>query len=90
MYRSQRYESKILPTMKAWASGWDVSQEMSQIRTVCQKSKFPCHRWRCSGRLWRKIEGYQRVIDGARAVIDNYRPQIVVDPEWPLRWTWEI
>ena len=31
-----------------------------------------------------EIEGYQRVIDGAQAVIDNYRPQIVVDPEWPL------
>ena len=31
-----------------------------------------------------EIEGYQRVIDGARAVIDNYRPQIAVDPEWPL------
>ena len=31
-----------------------------------------------------EIEGYQRVIDGARAVIDNYRPQIVVDPEWPI------
>ena len=32
-----------------------------------------------------EIEGYQRVIDGGRAVIDNYRPQIEVDPEWPLR-----
>ena len=31
-----------------------------------------------------EIEGYRRVIDGARAVIDNYRPQIVVDPEWPM------
>ena len=31
-----------------------------------------------------EIEGYQRVIDGARVVIDNYRPQIVVDPEWPM------
>ena len=31
-----------------------------------------------------EIEGYQRVIDGARAVVDNYRPQIVVDPEWPM------
>ena len=31
-----------------------------------------------------KVEGYQKVIDGARAVIDNYRPQIVVDPEWPM------
>ena len=24
------------------------------------------------------------MIDGARAVIDNYRPQIVVDPAWPM------
>ena len=31
-----------------------------------------------------EIEGYQRVIDGARAVIDNYRPQIVVNPEWSM------
>ena len=31
-----------------------------------------------------EIEGYRRVIDGAWAVIDNYRPQIAVDPEWPM------
>ena len=31
-----------------------------------------------------EIEGYQRVIDGARAVVESYRPQIVVDPEWPM------
>ena len=31
-----------------------------------------------------EIEGYQRVIDGARAVVDNYRPNIEVDPEWPM------
>ena len=31
-----------------------------------------------------EIEGYQRVIDGARAVIENYRPQIAVDPAWPM------
>ena len=31
-----------------------------------------------------EIEGYRKVIDGARAVVENYRPHIVVDPEWPL------
>ena len=31
-----------------------------------------------------EIEGYQKVIDGARAVVDNYRPHIVVDPEWTI------
>ena len=31
-----------------------------------------------------EIENYQRVIDGARAVVENYRPQIPVDPAWPV------
>ena len=31
-----------------------------------------------------EIEGYQRVIDGAQAVVDNYRPQIEIDPDWPM------
>ncbi len=31
-----------------------------------------------------EIESYQRVIDGARAVVENYRPHIVIDPEWPM------
>ena len=30
-----------------------------------------------------EIEGYQKVIDGARAVVENYRPHVVIDPEWP-------
>lgn len=37
-----------------------------------------------------EIGGYQRVIDGAQAVIDNYRPQIVVDPEWPVKELSEV
>ena len=31
-----------------------------------------------------EIKGYQKVIDGARAVVENYRPQIAIDPEWPM------
>jgi type I restriction enzyme M protein len=31
-----------------------------------------------------EIEGYQKVIDGARQVVDNWRPQIDVDPDWPM------
>ena len=31
-----------------------------------------------------EIEGYQKVIDGARAVVENYRPQITIDPAWPM------
>ena len=31
-----------------------------------------------------EIEGYQRVIDGARIVTEAWRPQIAVDPGWPM------
>ena len=31
-----------------------------------------------------EIEGYQKVIDGARDVVNNYRPQIPIDPDWPM------
>ena len=31
-----------------------------------------------------EIEGYQKIIDGARMVVENYKPQIRIDPEWPL------
>ena len=31
-----------------------------------------------------EIEGYQKVIDGARVVVENYRPHIVIDPDWPM------
>ena len=31
-----------------------------------------------------EIESYQRVMDGARAVVDNWRPQIDMDPDWPV------
>ena len=37
-----------------------------------------------------EIEGYQKVIDGARAVVDNYRPQIVIDPDWPIKELSEV
>ena len=46
--------------------------------------KFPLPPLEVQQEIVAEIEGYQRVIDGARAVIDNYRPQIVVDPEWPM------
>jgi restriction endonuclease S subunit len=31
-----------------------------------------------------EIEGWQKIIDGARQVVENYKPQIDIDPEWPM------
>ena len=30
-----------------------------------------------------EIEGYQKIIDGARQVLDNYKPNILIDGDWP-------
>ena len=51
---------------------------------VYEKYKLPLPPLEVQREIVAEIEGYQRVIDGARAVIDNYRPQIAVDPEWPM------
>jgi type I restriction enzyme M protein len=31
-----------------------------------------------------EIEEYQMIIDGARQVVDNWKPQIEVEPDWPM------
>lgn len=37
-----------------------------------------------------EIEGYQKIIDGARQVLDNYKPHIVVSPDWEEKRLSEI
>lgn len=31
-----------------------------------------------------EIESYQKIIEAARTIVDNYRPQIIIDPTWPM------
>ena len=31
-----------------------------------------------------EIESYQKIIDGAKQVVENYKPQIKIDPKWPV------
>jgi type I restriction enzyme M protein len=31
-----------------------------------------------------EIESYQKLIDGCRQVVDSWKPQIDIDPEWPM------
>ena len=51
---------------------------------VYNKFKLPVPPLKVQKKIAAEIESYQRVIDGARAVIKNYRPKIMVDPEWPM------
>ena len=73
--------TKLVPTMQAWASG-GTFKEISKTK-FCEL-QIPLPPLAVQQEIVAEIEGYQQVIDGARAVVESYRPQIVVDPEWPL------
>jgi type I restriction enzyme M protein len=32
----------------------------------------------------KEIEGYQKIIDGAKMVVGNYKPTIIINPEWEM------
>ena len=63
---------------------WQLYKEITKKQGFAEMRNPPVPPLEVQREIVTEIEGYQRVIDGARAVIDNYRPQIVVDPEWPM------
>ena len=71
---------KLVPTMDAWASG-GTFKEISKSK-FCEL-QIPLPPLEVQKEIVAEIEGCQKIIDGARAVVDNYRPQIIVQPEWP-------
>ena len=73
--------TKLVPTMEAQASG-GTFKEISKSR-FCGL-QIPLPPLEVQREIVAEIEGYQKVIDGARMVVENYRPHIVVDPEWPM------
>ena len=73
--------TKLVPTMKAWATGGTFAE--------ISKSKFcelqiPLPPLEVQKEIVAEIEGYQKVINGARAVLDHYRPHIPIHPDWPM------
>ena len=76
-----RAVTNLVPVMDSWASG-GTFKEISKSK-FCEL-QIPLPPLSVQQEIVAEIEGYQRVIDGARAVVENYRPHIVVDPEWPV------
>jgi restriction endonuclease S subunit len=67
--------------MKAWATGGTFA-EISKSK-FCEL-RIPLPPLEIQKVIVAEIEGFQKVIDGARAVVENYKPQIPIDPEWPV------
>jgi type I restriction enzyme M protein len=49
-----------------------------------EKIKTPLPPLEIQQKIVAEIEGYQKIIDGARQVVDNWKPQIDIDPKWPV------
>ena len=32
----------------------------------------------------KELDNYQKIIDAAKTIVDNYKPQIDIDPNWPM------
>ncbi|OGR07752.1 MAG: N-6 DNA methylase, partial [Deltaproteobacteria bacterium RIFOXYD12_FULL_50_9] len=73
--------TKLVPTMKAWATG-GTFKELSKSKF--SELQIPLPSLEIQKEIVAEIEDYQKVINGARAVLDHYRPHIPIHPDWPM------
>ena len=78
------YAFQILRSMESQITGSSGATFASINKGDIEKISIPLPPLEIQKEIVAEIKGYQKVIDGARAVVDSYRPQITVDPEWPL------
>ena len=77
IFRSRRFNDLVMREVKGAQLpriGW----------TSLARLQIPLPPLEVQKEIVEEIGGYQKIIDGARAVVDNYRPQIAIDPEWPM------
>ena len=78
------YAFYVLRILESEITGSAGAAFASINKTDIEKIEIPLPPLEVQQEIVAEIEGYQRVIDGARAVVENYRPQIVIDPGWPM------
>ena len=72
---------RLTPEMERMASGGTFKEiSKSAISTLT----IPLPPLAVQNQIVAEIEGYQKIIDGARQVLDNYKPRIVVSPDWEV------
>ena len=78
------YTFYVLRILESEITGSAGAAFASINKTDIEKIGIPLPPLEVQQEIVAEIEGYQRVIEGARAVVENYRPQIAIDPGWPM------
>ena len=78
LYLLLKANKRLLIRLAGGGAQPNISQKI--IRKIC----IPLPPLEVQREIVAEIEAYQKVIDGARVVVENYRPHIMVDPEWSL------
>jgi type I restriction enzyme M protein len=72
---------RLTPEMERMASGGTFKEiSKSAISTL----SIPLPHLEVQNQIVAEIEVYQKIIDGARQVLDNYKPHIVISPDWQV------
>jgi type I restriction enzyme M protein len=53
-------------------------------KSIVEEYQIPLPPLEVQHQIVAEIECYQKVIDGARQVLDNYKPSVVISPDWPM------
>ncbi|MFM2408414.1 MAG: hypothetical protein RL358_1156 [Pseudomonadota bacterium] len=83
LFRSSRFNDAVMGQLKGAQLpriGWSSFEEL----------QIPLPPLEVQKEIVAEIDGYQKIIDGARSVLDNYRPQILIQPDWPMEAFGEV
>jgi type I restriction enzyme M protein len=78
LYRILKHNKEALIRLAGGGAQPNISQK------IIREFQIPIPPLSVQQEIVTEIEGYQKVINGARAVLDNYRPHILIHPDWPL------
>jgi type I restriction enzyme M protein len=76
VFRSKRFNDSVMAQLKGAQLprvGWSSFSEL----------EIPLPPLEIQKEIVAEIEAYQKIINGARAILDNYRPHILINPDWP-------
>ncbi|NLU38232.1 MAG: N-6 DNA methylase [Bacteroidales bacterium] len=72
---SEGFQRILKPFIKGIIGG--VSLEIQNIKIPIPPLDF-------QREIVHEIDSFQRIVDGARQIVDTWKPQIVIDPDWPI------